>query len=74
MAATVTASLALSEVDEALMHLSLTPVNERGEAWHRYLDERLEERHRLVPVAERGPLWDAMQDALLEQRQRMETS
>jgi hypothetical protein len=34
----------LSDIDEALRHLSLVPVDERGTAWHAYSDALLEER------------------------------
>jgi PhoPQ-activated pathogenicity-related protein len=34
----------VSDVDEALRHLSLVPASERGEAWHAYLDAILEQR------------------------------
>lgn len=34
----------VSDVDEALRHLSLVPQAERGEAWHAYLDAILEKR------------------------------
>lgn len=35
----------VSDVDEALRHLSLVPPAERGEAWHAYLDAILEKRN-----------------------------
>jgi len=34
----------VEDVDEALRHLSLVPTNERGPAWHAYLDAVLEQR------------------------------
>jgi len=34
------------DVDEALRHLSLVPTDQRGEAWHAYLDAILEQRSR----------------------------
>ncbi len=34
----------LSEIDEALHHLSLVPVDERGQPWHAYSDALLERR------------------------------
>ena len=34
----------LSEIDEALMHASLVPENERGPAWHSYTNALLEKR------------------------------
>jgi len=36
----------VEDVDEALRHLSLVPTNERGPAWHAYLDAVLEQRGR----------------------------
>lgn len=33
-----------SDIDEALLHLSLVPPDERGPAWHAYLDALLEAR------------------------------
>lgn len=35
----------LSDVDEALRHLSLVPLDERGPAWHAYSDALLERRN-----------------------------
>jgi hypothetical protein len=41
----------ISDVDEALRHLSLVPAVERGEAWHAYLDAILEKRKQaLIPA------------------------
>lgn len=37
----------LSDIDEALRHLSLVPENERGNAWHAYSDA-LRERRRAM--------------------------
>lgn len=34
----------LGEIDEALRHLSLVPLDERGQAWHAYSDALLERR------------------------------
>lgn len=34
----------LSDLDEALRHLSLVPNTERGPAWYAYLDALLEQR------------------------------
>ncbi|HEY7823213.1 MAG TPA: hypothetical protein VIG24_10280 [Acidimicrobiia bacterium] len=41
----------VSDVDEALRHLSLVPASERGEAWHAYLDAILEKRRAAVVPA-----------------------
>lgn len=41
------ATATLTEIDEALLHASLVPENERGTAWHAYTDRLLEERKRL---------------------------
>lgn len=46
MAATATEPT-LEDIDEALMHASLVPDNERGEAWHAYTNALLEARRRL---------------------------
>jgi len=43
----------LSDIDEALRHLSLVPVDERGPAWHAYSDALLEQRAH--QENERGP-------------------
>lgn len=37
----------LSDIDEALRHLSLVPDGERGQAWHAYMDALLERRKHL---------------------------
>jgi hypothetical protein len=37
----------LSDIDEALRHLSLVPELERGRAWHAYSDALLERRRSL---------------------------
>lgn len=37
----------ISEIDEALRHLSLVPEAERGAAWQAYADALLERRNRL---------------------------
>jgi hypothetical protein len=34
----------VDELDEALRHLSLVPADERGEAWHAYMNAILEKR------------------------------
>lgn len=34
----------LGDIDEALRHLSLVPLDERGQAWHAYSDALLERR------------------------------
>jgi len=41
----------IEDVDEALRHLSLVPTDQRGEAWHAYLDAILEQRsQRTIPA------------------------
>ena len=37
----------VSDLDEALRHLSLVPNHERGPAWYAYLDALLEQRANL---------------------------
>jgi len=37
-------SVDLSDVDEALTHLSLVPTDERGAAWRAFIDAVLEQR------------------------------
>jgi hypothetical protein len=37
----------VAEIDEALRHLSLVPMQERGLAWHAYSDALLERRKHL---------------------------
>ena len=37
----------LSDLDEALRHLSLVPISERGPAWYAYSDALLEARANL---------------------------
>ena len=37
----------VSEIDEALRHLSLVPETERGAAWQAYADALLEQRRKL---------------------------
>lgn len=37
----------LSQIDEALMHASLVPTDERGPAWHAWTNALLEQRRRL---------------------------
>ncbi len=41
----------VEHVDEALRHLSLVPTNERGPAWHAYLDAVLEQRARTLDTS-----------------------
>lgn len=40
----------LDEVDEALRHASLVPVDQRGPAWYAYADSLLEQRNRLLTL------------------------
>ena len=42
-----TADADLSEIDEALRHLSLVPEADRGQAWRAYSDALLEKRARM---------------------------
>lgn len=44
MSVTVCDAPAVDDIDEALRHLSLVPANQRGAAWHAYLDAILEQR------------------------------
>ena len=37
----------LTDLDEALRHLSLVPDDERGAAWRAYCDARLERRRKM---------------------------
>lgn len=37
----------LGDIDEALTHLSLVPLNERGSAWRAFMDAVLEQRKEL---------------------------
>lgn len=37
----------MTQLDEALMHASLVPVSERGNAWHAWTNALLEQRRRL---------------------------
>lgn len=37
----------LSQLDEALMHASLVPIEERGPAWHAWTNALLEQRRQL---------------------------
>ena len=37
----------VSDIDEALRHLSLVPESDRGTAWHAYSDALLEKRAQL---------------------------
>ena len=37
----------VDQIDEALMHASLVPLNERGPAWHAWTNALLEQRGRL---------------------------
>jgi len=45
--AAVTTDPDLSQIDEALRHLSLVPETERGAAWQAYADAILEQRARI---------------------------
>ena len=40
-------SQTIEEIDEALRHLSLVPLEQRGTAWHAYMDAILEQRNRM---------------------------
>ena len=40
----ITSADEITDLDEALRHLSLVPENERGDAWHAYADAILERR------------------------------
>jgi hypothetical protein len=40
----VTTDATIGQIDEALLHLSLVPNDERGPAWNAYLDALLEQR------------------------------
>ena len=40
----------LAEVDEALEHARAVPADERGAAWHSYVDGLLEQRRRLADL------------------------
>lgn len=44
-------STTLADVDEALEHARAVPSDERGSAWHSYVDGLLEQRRRLVGPA-----------------------
>lgn len=44
MSVAITDGATISEIDEALRHLSLVPESERGTAWHAYSDALLEQR------------------------------
>lgn len=37
----------VAQLDEALMHASLVPLDERGPAWHAWTNALLEQRRRL---------------------------
>lgn len=43
----------MEQVDEALRHLSLVPPDERGPAWHAYLDAILETRPTLPVLTDK---------------------
>lgn len=43
----------MEQVDEALRHLSLVPPDERGPAWHAYLDAILERRPTLPVLTDK---------------------
>lgn len=45
--AAVATEVDITELDEALMHASLVPLDERGEAWHAWTNALLEQRRRL---------------------------
>jgi len=45
--AAVATEVDITELDEALMHASLVPLDERGEAWHAWTNALLEQRGRL---------------------------
>jgi len=45
--ATVATEQDIAQLDEALMHASLIPLNERGPAWHAWTNALLEQRRRL---------------------------
>ena len=45
----------IAEIDEALRHLSLVPLDERGSAWHAYMDALLEQRQNLELMGGRSP-------------------
>lgn len=45
--ATLVADADLSDIDEALMHASLIPEAERGDAWHSFTNALLEKRRTL---------------------------
>lgn len=38
----------LAELDEALLHASLVPVDERGKPWHAWVDSLLAQRTRIA--------------------------
>lgn len=38
----------LAELDEALLHASLVPADERGKAWHAFVDSLLAQRTRIA--------------------------
>ena len=44
MPAATIESVDISDIDEALTHLSLVPSNERGAAWQAFVDAVLEQR------------------------------
>lgn len=48
-------ALSLSDIDEALLHASLVPEDQRGLVWQRWVDSLLEQRTRLAapPAARR---------------------
>ena len=36
----------LAELDEALLHASLVPADERGKPWHAWVDSLIDQRNR----------------------------
>lgn len=36
----------LADIDEALLHASLVPVDERGAFWHQWVDSLMDQRNR----------------------------
>ena len=45
--AAVATEPSVEQIDEALMHSSLVPLDERGPAWHAWTNALLEQRRRL---------------------------
>lgn len=42
----------VEQLDEALLHASLVPVDQRGKAWHAWVDGVLAQRNRITAPAE----------------------